>query len=300
MTMFPTNIRVTQTSLANTATSNLEQTLDKLGQIQNEISSNKRISVPSDDPVGTVSALRTRSAIGQNTQIASNISDATSWLSTADSTLNTMVSQLTQARTLAIQAQNGALDQSDLDAIATQISNIRQTALGLANTQYNGRSIFAGTANGPAYDASGNYTGTSAAVERTVAPGVRMQINVNGDTAFGAAGADVFSDLANLSAAVSSGSSSAIGTALTALDTGSQNVSTSLADVGAREQRLSALQTQNSGDALTLQQDLSSVEEPDITQAVMQLQMQQNAYQAALAVTARVIQPSLVDFLSTS
>ncbi len=298
--MIPSNTRVTQLSLANRATSNLQQMLTSLGKIQNEISSNKRISVPSDDPVGTVTALQTRSAIGLNTQIATNIDDATAWLSTADNTMNSIVTQLTQARTLAIQAQNGALDQAGLEAIATQIDSIRSTVLGLANTQYNGRSIFAGTADGPAYDASGNYVGTSASIERTVAPGVRLQINVNGDTAFGAAGADVFTDLTNLAAAVRSGSSTGIDTALTALDTGTRTVSTSLAGVGASEQRLSALKSQNTNDALTLQQNLSNVEEPDLTQAVIALQMQQNAYQAALAVTARVIQPSLVNFLSTT
>ena len=56
--------------------------------------------------------------------------------------------------------------------------------------------------------------------------------------------------------------------------------------MGASEQRLNALKSQNSSDALTLQENLSNVEEPDLTQATMQLQMQQNAYEAALAVTA--------------
>ncbi len=300
MTMLPSVTRVTQLSMANTATANLQQMLSDLSHIQNEVSSDKRILVPSDDPVGTVTALQTRSAIGLNTQITANINDATGWLSTADNTLNSIVTQLTQARTLAVQAQDGALDQSGLDAIASQLDGIRSTVLGLANTQYNGRSIFAGTASGPAYDASGTYVGTSAAVERTVAPGVRLQVNVNGDTAFGSAGNDIFSAIANLSTAVSSGSSTAIDAALSALDTSTKSVSTSLSDIGSRETRLNALKSQNTSDALTLQQNLSNVEEPDLTQAVMNLQMQQNAYQAALAVTARVIQPSLVNFLTST
>ena len=300
MTMIPSISRVTQLSMANGATSNLQQMLDKLSQIQNEVSSDRRISVPSDDPVGTVTALQTRSAIGLNSQILTNINDATGWLSTADNTLNSIRTQLTQARSLAIQAQDGSLDQSSLNAIASELDGIRQSVLGLANTQYNGRSIFAGTATGPAYDSSGTYVGTSASVERTVSPGVRLQVNVNGDTAFGPAGNDIFAAIANLSSAVSSGSSTAIDSALTALDSKTQTVSTSLADVGSREQRLSALKSQNSSAALTLQQNLSNVEEPDLTQAAMQLQMQTNAYQAALAVTARVIQPSLVNFLSSS
>jgi flagellar hook-associated protein 3 FlgL len=297
MTMIPPT-RVTQSMLAADATNNMQQMLARLGQLQSEISSNKRLQKPSDDPVGIVMSLRTRGDIAQNTQIGRNIDDATAWLSTADSALQDAVTQLTSARTLAIQAQNGALDPSSLEAIAQQIDAIRSAMIGIGNTEYAGRSIFAGTAAGPAYDASGNYIGTSSSVERTVAPGTRLQINVNGDTAFGAAGADVFTQLTNLAAAVRSGSPTSIDTALSALDTGMHGVQSSLADVGAREQRLSSLKTHNSGDALTLQQSLSNVEDTDLPKAVMELQMQQNAYQASLAVTARVLQPSLVTFLT--
>jgi len=290
--------RVTQSMLAGNASSNMAAMLARLGNIQDEISSNKRLAKPSDDPVGIVLSLRTRGDIAINSQISRNIDDATAWLSSADSTLSDVISQLQQARTLAIQAQNGALDATDREAIAQQIDALRQAVIGLANTQYAGRSIFAGTSDGAAYDASGTYIGTSAAIERSVAPGVRLQINVNGDTAFGAAGADIFAQLADLSAAVRSGSVTGIDTALATIDTGTNTVQSTLSDIGARSQRLGALKNRNSGDALTLQQSLSDVEDTDLPKAIMELQMQQNAYQAALAVTARVIQPSLVNFLT--
>src|SRR3954468_20828990 len=139
MTSIPPT-RVTQSMLAMRATSNMQQMLARLGQIQNEISSTKRLSKPSDDPVGIVLALRTRGDLAQNSQIQRNLDDATGWMSQADSALNDAVTQLTQARTLAIQAQNGALDPSNLEAIAQQIDGIRQSVIGIGNTQYNGRS----------------------------------------------------------------------------------------------------------------------------------------------------------------
>src|SRR4051812_12565355 len=102
--------RVTQSMLADNATLNMQQMLARLGRLQDEISSNKRLSKPSDDPVGIVLSLRTRGDIAQNSQIGRNIDDASAWLSSADSALQDAVTQLTKARTLAIQAQNGALD----------------------------------------------------------------------------------------------------------------------------------------------------------------------------------------------
>src|SRR3954468_9386159 len=114
MTVLPPS-RVTQTMLADSATQNMQQMLARLGKLQSEISSNKRLSKPSDDPVGIVLSLRTRGDLAQNSQIGRNINDASAWLSSADSALQDTVTQLTRARSLAIQAQNGALDPGDLE-----------------------------------------------------------------------------------------------------------------------------------------------------------------------------------------
>src|SRR6185436_3443350 len=79
----------------------------------------------------------------------------------------------------------------------------RQGVIALANTQYANRPLFGGTASGmAAYDATGNYVGTSAAVQRTIAPGVQVQVNVSGDSVFGTAGNDVFSTLDQIADAI--------------------------------------------------------------------------------------------------
>ena len=57
------------------------------------------------------------------------------------------------------------------------------------------------------------------------------------------------------------------------------------------------MKERNSTDGITLKQSLSQVEDADLAQVTLELQMQQVAYQAALQTTAKVIQPSLVDFL---
>ena len=295
--MVSSNFRVTPQILARRTTTNMQATLSSLQQIQAEVSSQKRIQKPSDDPVGMVASMRLRSDVDRNAQISRNIDDATAWLGTADNSLNSVVQQINKARDLAIQAQNGTLTQTERDSIANQIDDIRQNIIGLANTQYAGRSIFAGTVSGPAYDSSGNYLGNSVAVDRTVAPGTRVQVNVTGDDVFGPAGADLFTNLSTLSTQIRTGTSSTIDTAVTALDTRTTTVQARLADVGARTNRVDAMKTRNGDDALSLKANLSDVEDVDLPKALMDMQMQQVAYQAALQTTAKVIQPSLVDFL---
>jgi flagellar hook-associated protein 3 FlgL len=69
------------------------------------------------------------------------------------------------------------------------------------------------------------------------------------------------------------------------------------AQVGSQFLRVQTMQSQSTSNGLTMKQNLSSTEDADIAQVMVQLQSQQVAYQAALAATARAIQPSLTDFL---
>ena len=295
--MVSSDFRVTQHSIARRSTSNMQETLARLQDVQNQISSNKRITKVSDDPVGASSALHLRSDVDRNAQIDRNIGDALGWLNTADDTLNAVVTQVHHARDLAIQAQNGALSQTEHDAIATELDKVRETLIGLGNTQYAGRAIFAGTANTPAYDTSGNYLGTSNAVERSIAPGEKLQVNVTGDDVFGPSGGDVFAAVKNLATAIRAGNSNSIDTALTALDARTTTVQARLGEIGARTQRITTMKDRNDSVGLTLKSDLSAAEDLDLPKAVLEMQMRQTAYQAALQTTAKVIQPSLLDFL---
>lgn len=295
--MVSSDFRVTPQILARRTTSNMQSTLASLQKIQEQVSSNKRITKPSDDPVGMVSSMRLRSEVDRNTQITRNIDDASSWLATADNVLTSVVEQVTRARDLALSAQNGVLTSTERNALASEIDNIRTGIIGLGNTKFSGRAIFAGTANSAAYDASGNFLGNAEAVHRTIAPGVRVQVNLTGDDVFGPAGTDLFANLADLANQVRSGTSNAIDTAVDTLDTRTTTVKSRLADIGARTNRVDAMRDRNSADSISLRSNLSAVEDIDLPKALMEMQMQQVAYQAALQTTAKVIQPSLVEFL---
>jgi flagellar hook-associated protein 3 FlgL len=81
------------------------------------------------------------------------------------------------------------------------------------------------------------------------------------------------------------------------LDTRIEGIENAQASIGARTRRLETMKDRNDTDGITLKQSLSQVEDADLAQVTLELQMQQVAYQAALQATAKVIQPSLVDFL---
>jgi flagellar hook-associated protein 3 FlgL len=275
----------------------LADNVKKLTDLQDEASSLKRLRRPSDAPADVVSAMGLRADIGRNDQISRNIDDASAWLGTADNALQSAVTQLQRVHDLIIQARNTSTDATSRATIASQIDSIKSQIIGIANTQYAGRAIFAGTASGAAaYAPDGTYVGVSSPVERTIAPGQRVQVNVNGDEVFGPPGNDLFTLLGQISDAVRTDPSK-LDALSTTFDSATNTVQTSLAEVGARFQRVSAMQSQNSSDAVTMKKNLSNIEDADIAQVMMNLQTQQVAYQAALQATARAIQPSLADFL---
>jgi flagellar hook-associated protein 3 FlgL len=283
--------------LVNNSLAALQQSFGKLTDLQNQASSLKRLSKPSDGPADVVSAMQLHASLDRNDQYTRNLSDAQGWLGNADNALTSVVTQLQRVNSLIVQASNGSIDATSRQGIAQEIDSIRQSLIGVANTTYAGRPIFAGTASGNvAYDQNGQYVGVSAAVERNIAPGQRIQVNVNGDAVFGAPGSDLFSTLSQISAAVQSDPSQLSALQAT-LDTQTSQVQNQLAQVGSQFSRVQSVQSQNTSDGLTMKQNLSSIEDADIAQVMVQLQAQQVAYQAALMATAQAIQPSLAAFL---
>jgi len=215
----------------------------------------------------------------------------------ADSTLQSAVTQLQRVRTLAVNGSDGAMGASDRGALADEVDQLRSSLLALSNTTFQNRPLFGGnTSAKTAYDTNGNYTGDNGTVSREIATGVYVDVNVNGAATFGSGPTGLFGTLSQLSDDLRTNPSN-LGNDLNAIDGHLNTVLGKLGDVGARERRLTTAKDNLSSDVINLQQSLSDVEDVDLPQTITQLQTQQMAYQAALAATSRIIQPSLVDFL---
>lgn len=291
--------RVTQHMMSQQALDGMQTGLSRLSQIQEQLSTGKVINRPSDDPSGATSAMRLRSSLADQKQYARNADDGLGWLNQTDTTLSSVAPQLRRARELGLQGISGAIGQQGRDALATEVDKLREGILADANATYLGRPVFGGiTAGTTAYDATtGAFAGVPGAVNRSVADGVKVRVDTDAAAVFGGAGDDVFKHLADLSAALRGGDSTVIGDVVQKLTADAERVTTAQADVGTRAARIEKTRTTAEDAEFTLTNALSEVENTDLPKATVDLQMQQVAYQAALAATARVMQPSLLDFL---
>ncbi|MGA8840455.1 MAG: flagellar hook-associated protein FlgL [Candidatus Aquilonibacter sp.] len=126
------------------AIENLESQYQQQGQ---ELSTGIALNVPSDDPtiIGQDLSVRNDSAV--TTQIGQNLTGLNNMLSTTDSTLSSLTSLLQSARNLAIEGASDTVTAAQRGSIGQQVNQLLQQAVGLANTQYDGKYIFSGTAS---------------------------------------------------------------------------------------------------------------------------------------------------------
>lgn len=290
--------RVTHQTMQRTTLANLQANLGRMSDLQGRLSGGKVITKPSDDPGGTATAMQLRAEKRAAEQFARNADDGYAWLSTVDSALQGSLAALRQARDLTVQGANtGAMGQTSRDAIATEIEGIRDALLDQANTSYLGRSVFAGTSSEPsAFRADYSWAGaTGVTVERRLAPDSTVAVDGNGVAAFGEGATSVFALLDTIAAELRSGTG--VGPRLGEIDTRMNAMLGELASVGTRHSQVEKAQTASLKTLTDLKGQISAIEDIDLAEVMVQIQSQEVAYQAALGAAARVLQPSLMDFL---
>jgi flagellar hook-associated protein 3 FlgL len=290
--------RITQRTLTTSTLGNLQKNLAKMQRLQEQMSSGRSLQKPSDSPTGTVSALRLRSDVRRSEQLTRNAQDGLGWLGTADTTLTDGIGMVRQARELVLSGVNAAMGPSERAALATEVDGIRDALLGVANTTYLKQPLFAGTATpASAYDQSGAYQGDAGQITRTVAPGLKVAVNLNGEEVFGPAGNDVFKVLTDVADHLRNNPAALTSTDLDALDGAFLRIQNALSTVGSRYHQVETMSQRTDANRIEATNHLQEVEGVDLPATIVDLQLQQVAYQAALGATAKVIQPSLLDFL---
>lgn len=291
--------RVTQRMMSGSALDSLQIGLGRLAKVQEQLTTGRVLNRPSDNPTDTTAAMRLRASMADQAQYQRNAEDGLGWLTQADSTLAGVTLDINRARDLALTGANsGAMGQAAREALAVEVEGIRSSLLNQANASYLDRPIFGGvTAGSAAYDPAGTYVGTPGDVNRRVADGVVVKVDVDGRSVFGDGATSAFAELTDLAAALRAGDDAAVRGSINTLKARLDTVINVRTEAGVRFQRLESAGIAADSAGTTMSTKLSSIENTDLAKATVDLKLQEVAYQASLAATARVMQPSLIDFL---
>jgi flagellar hook-associated protein 3 FlgL len=137
-------MRVTQRGMFSNVQQQMNSSLSRLMESNIQSSSQKRINKPSDDPIGAVQVLNGRDTLASLTQYQENISMAEGWLKLADGTMTSVSTVLTSIKELAEQASTGTLTDANREQISYELRQLFEQLVSLANTSFQGSSIFAG------------------------------------------------------------------------------------------------------------------------------------------------------------
>ena len=302
------DMRITNNMLINNMIRYIGNNLTRMDKYQGQLATGKKIRVPSDDPVVAARALKLRTDVAELEQYQRNLKDARSWMDITESALSDIGDILTRAKELAV-GSDGAESPVDLLATSMEVRQLRMQMINLANSTYAGRYVFSGFRTDQKFI---NDDGTFAiAVDNNemiyyeIGIGDSININVAGGDLFNngasiaAAGTTgkLIQDMDELITALESADYAAISSKVQDFDDDINNVLRVRADVGARINRLELTTNRMMSDFTNFTKLMSENENVDMTETIMNLKNEENVYRASLAGGARIIMPSLIDFL---
>ncbi|MBW7652088.1 flagellar hook-associated protein FlgL [Anoxybacillus sp. ST4] len=292
-------MRVTQMMLANNTLRNVSKSYDKLGTYQQQLATGKKIHRPSEDPVVAMKGMHYRTSLTEIEQFQRNLSEAYTWMENSESALGHTTSVLQRARELVVQAKNGTLGSEDRQAIAREIEQLKKDLVQVANTKVAGKYIFNGTniEQAPVTDGTPpTVTNNNDDFMVEVAKGVKLKINVTPNNVFKQGLFDTLQDIEDVLNGKST-SGKTLDNLLSDLDNHLNAVLAERAELGARVNRLELVEQRLAEQQLIAKRMISDNEDADIEKIITELKSQESVHRAALSVGARIIQPTLVDFL---
>lgn len=294
-------MRVTQSMLSHNMLRNLTSSYDRLGKLQDQISTQKKFTKPSDDPVAAMQGLGYRTDLNRVQQYQSNIGEVKNWVDSTDDALDKAVSALHRVRELTVQVSNGTFDFNQRDNVTRELEQLKQHIQTIGDTQVGGKYIFNGTKTNekPSSSPSGFSGGI---IELEVYNGIKLPLNTPGK--------NLFEPLVVSDTSVTPAGPAYLDTLITKIQN-NDNISAELANIdkhmdnflserasiGARQNRVDLMDDRLSQQEVFATRILSENEDIDVEKAILELTTQESVHRAALGIGARIIQPSLMDFL---
>ncbi len=294
-------MRVTENHLATQYLNNVQNTRQRVADLQSKIASGKRVLKPSDDPRATDGILRFQALLEANEQYQRSNADGQSFLQATSETLGSISDSLLGLKGLLVRANNSANIET-LPSFATSADAILGDLVDMANTRFNGKYIFGGTntlerpftLDAARTAVTTNPNGIDGVIAYPVGEGITQQSNIPGDEAF--QGTTIFDTIIRIRDTMAAGT---IPTAAD-IDEVSAQLDYMLTKAGkagmfvntmtANEAFLASQETQ-------LRSLLSIEQDTDVAEAITEMKRGELMLDAALNTMARILPKSLLDFL---
>ncbi|MBF4501295.1 flagellar hook-associated protein FlgL [Savagea sp. SN6] len=347
-------MRVTQSMLSNNMLRNLSSSYNKMGKLQDQLNTGKKVNRPSDDPVVAMKGIAYRHQVAKVEQFKRNVGDVHNWLDSTDAALDNAGEVLKRARELMVNVPTDSMTYDDRQKIAQELKQLQEGMRDIANSKVGDKYIFSGTKTGSplfingalskekiandyssadsfkglyeAYDKNGEIVvlnnegvpepstdpnnptkevayyrlkaepdnGVQREVKIEVFDGVELQVNTIGHKLFG----DIDKRFTDMIKQIEDPDNQAdLDTHIKSMDDALNSVLEDRAVVGARQNRAELMDNRLDLQEMAAKKQMSQNEDIDYEVVITDLMTQESIHRAALSIGARIIQPTLVDFL---
>lgn len=276
--------------------------------LETQLSTGLQFAEPSDNPTEMASVLNLISQDQQTSQFAANANTALQVSQASYTGLSQLNKISTAVDEVALEATGGANASGQFQTYATQINSYLEQTVQMGNSQFEGSYLYAGTAVNQApfqvtRDAQGQissvaYVGNSSQAAIPVSSTSSISATTSGTT--NQAMAAFMNQLVSLRTALQGGDTAGVATAQTQLSASGDTLISATAESSAIQSAIQSEQTESTA----LQQNLGSIittnSSADVATTDTKLTEAQTSYQAVLASAARVMQTSLLNYLTTT
>jgi flagellar hook-associated protein 3 FlgL len=307
-------MKVSTNLFFNRASTQLATVQSSLSKTQEQLSTGKQITKPSDEPDKASLVTRLESELARQESYQSTLSTVEIKLSTQETALRNVSDVMYRIKELTVQANSDTMGKLDRESIAVEIESLRDQVLSLANTQdTSGNYIFAGSrVTEPSFGLNSqgliDYQGDQSRMQVAVGDNRLMNVNRPGSDAFvrvvrddgkgGKVGVGFFQALGDLAKAVRTSDRAAMQRGIGEIDAMQQGVSEATAQVGADLNVVDAQKNVLDEVKLRLKTTLSAVQDLDYTEAITRMNRDQLALEAAQSSFAKISKLSLFNYLN--
>lgn len=298
-------MRITTMMSYNNAVNSLNNAVCDIQKYQTQLFTGKKVLKASDDPISMVSILNNRRELGNIEQYHKNVSTVRSTLGTAEGALTELKDIILRCSELIIQGSNSTYGDDSREAIAKEIMELKKQVGLLANTKYGDYYLFGGvdTKTPPYNAATGKWQANPDAnipLEIEVSLSTNVDINMNGEEIFNGAGVsdNIFDLLDNVIDDLMKGDVTSLSeNRIPQMSNVINQISSSISKIGSNINRLDIVEAKNKEFELNAKEDLSDKEDADIQELYISLTTAKSIYNAGIAVTSKILQTSLIDYL---
>ena len=265
---------------------------------QDQVSSSKRVTKPSDDPTAASDIVRIFGEKSEAEQFEKNLTFAQTKLNLADTALDSVEHMVERARTL---GQLSFGNPTNASLYKTELNGLRDQMITAANSAHAGRFIFGGSVTTTAPyvknpDSSVTYVGNSQNMTLQVSRTSTLQTQIPGNQIFSGS-VNIFQVMSDLSTAMQTGNDDGIDAQVRKLEQFAETVSVARSKIGSYVNMASNISAELTSARLAREADLTHEQAANMAQAITDLTMSQNALEATLAVGARISKLTILDFL---